>query len=85
MISMAIVKLVIDGRELNFRIKNINGIGFYDRLTRARHDINIYLSLVVVEPQLSATEWYENVPIIYKEKIVQAIENYVEEQYVQPL
>lgn len=85
MISMAIVKLVIDNKELVFRIKNINGIGFYDRLTRARHDINIYLSLIVEEPCLSATEWYERVPIVYKEKIVQAIEKYVEENYVQPL
>lgn len=82
---MGIVTLVIDGQELNFKIKNTNAIGFYDRLTRARHDINIYLSLIVVEPRLSATEWYEKVPELYKEKIVQAIEKYVEENYVQPL
>lgn len=85
MISMAIVKLVIDDKELVFRIKNINGIGFYDRLTRARHDINIYLSLIVEEPSLSATEWYEKVPELYKEKIVQAIEEYVNENFIQNL
>lgn len=82
---MAMIILNINDTEVALRIKNINGVGFYDRLSRARYDTNIYLSLIVEEPRLTATEWYENVPIIYKEKIIQAIEKYVEENYVQPL
>lgn len=72
-----------DGEEISLKIKNVNGVGFYDRLTRARYDTNIYLSLIVEEPQLTAVEWYEKVPMIYKEKMIQAIEKYVEENYVQ--
>lgn len=82
---MATIILTINGEEVALKIKNINGVGFYDRLTRARYDSNIYLSLIVEEPRLTATEWYENVPIIYKEKIIQAIERYVNEHYIQPL
>lgn len=82
---MATIVLKINDEDVILKIKNINGVGFYDRLIRARYDSNIYLSLIVEEPQLTATEWYENVPIIYKEKIIQAIEKYVEENYVQPL
>lgn len=82
---MARIVLKFDEDEISLKIKNINGIGFYDRLTRARYDTNIYLALIVEEPRLTAQEWYEKVPMIYKEKIIQAIEKYVEENYVQPL
>ena len=82
---MARIVLKFDEEEISLKIKNINGIGFYDRLTRARYDTNIYLALIVEEPRLTAQEWYEKVPMIYKEKIIQAIEKYVEENYVQPL
>lgn len=82
---MARIVLKFDEEEISLKIKNINGIGFYDRLTRARYDTNIYLALIVEEPKLTAQEWYEKVPMIYKEKIIQAIEKYVEENYVQPL
>lgn len=82
---MARIVLKFDEDEISLKIKNINGIGFYDRLTRARYDTNIYLALIVEEPKLTAQEWYEKVPMIYKEKIIQAIEKYVEENYVQPL
>ena len=84
-IDMGIVTLTIDGQEINFKVKNVNSIGFYDRLTRAHYDINIYLAMVVEEPRLSATEWYEKVPIVYKNKIVEAIQKYVDDNYVQPL
>lgn len=82
---MARIVLTFGEDEISLKIKNINGIGFYDRLTRARYDTNIYLALIVEEPKLTAQEWYEKVPMIYKEKIIQAIEKYVEENYVQPL
>lgn len=82
---MARIVLKFGEDEMSLKIKNINGIGFYDRLTRARYDTNIYLALIVEEPKLTAQEWYEKVPMIYKEKIIQAIEKYVEENYVQPL
>ena len=82
---MARLVLKFGEDEISLKIKNINGIGFYDRLTRARYDTNIYLALIVEEPKLTAQEWYEKVPMIYKEKIIQAIEKYVEENYVQPL
>lgn len=82
---MARIVLTFGEDEISLKIKNINGIGFYDRLTRARYDTNIYLALIVEEPRLTAQEWYENVPMIFKEKIIQAIEKYVEENYVQPL
>lgn len=82
---MARIVLKFGEDEISLKIKNINGIGFYDRLTRARYDTNIYLALIVEEPKLTAQEWYEKVPMIYKEKIIQAIEKYVEENYVQPL
>lgn len=82
---MARIVLKFGEEEISLKIKNINGIGFYDRLTRARYDTNIYLALIVEEPKLTAQEWYEKVPMIYKEKIIQAIEKYVEENYVQPL
>lgn len=82
---MAQIVLTFGEDEISLKIKNINGIGFYDRLTRARYDTNIYLALIVEEPKLTAQEWYEKVPMIYKEKIIQAIEKYVEENYVQPL
>lgn len=82
---MARIVLTFGEDEISLKIKNINGIGFYDRLTRARYDTNIYLALIVEEPRLTAQEWYEKVPMIYKEKIIQAIEKYVEENYVQPL
>jgi len=82
---MARIVLKFDEDEISLKIKNINGIGFYDRLTRARYDTNIYLALIIEEPKLTAQEWYEKVPMIYKEKIIQAIEKYVEENYVQPL
>lgn len=82
---MARIVLKFGEDKMSLKIKNINGIGFYDRLTRARYDTNIYLALIVEEPKLTAQEWYEKVPMIYKEKIIQAIEKYVEENYVQPL
>lgn len=82
---MARIVLKFGEDKISLKIKNINGIGFYDRLTRARYDTNIYLALIVEEPKLTAQEWYEKVPMIYKEKIIQAIEKYVEENYVQPL
>ena len=82
---MARIVLTFGDEEISLKIKNMNGIGFYDRLMRARYDTNIYLSLIVEEPRLTAQEWYENVPMIFKEKIIQAIEKYVEENYVQPL
>lgn len=82
---MPYLKITFDDEEINLKIKNINGVGFYDRLTRARYDPNIYLSLIVEEPQLSAVEWYEKVPMIYKEKMIQAIERYVDDNFIQPL
>ena len=77
--------LRIGDEDLVLKVKNVNGVGFHDRLSRARYDTNIYLSLIVEEPKLSATEWYERVPEIYKEKIIQAIERYLDEHCVQPL
>lgn len=76
---MAIVVVTIDGQAIPFKIKNMNSIGFEDRLSRARFDINIFLSLIVYEPQLSATEWYEKIPELYKNKILEAIENHIYE------
>lgn len=82
---MATIIMTFGHEKLPLKIKNINGVGFYDRLTRARYDTNIYLSLIVEEPKLTAQEWHDEIPMIYKEKIIQAIEKYVEENYVQPL
>lgn len=82
---MAIIVLTINGEKVSLKIKNLNAIGFYDRLSRARYNTNIYLSLIVEEPKLTATEWYERVPMLYKEQIINAIEGYINENYVQPL
>lgn len=81
MVWMGFVRLVVGGEVLWFRVRGVNSVGFRDRLSRARWDVNVFLSLVVVEPSLSATEWYERVPMVFKEKIVEAIEVYLEENH----
>lgn len=78
---MGYLVVPINGEDLVLKIKNINGIGFYDRLTRSRVDPNLFLSLIVEEPLLTAEEWYNRIPEIYKEKMIQAIINFVEENY----
>ncbi len=78
---MGYLVVPINGVDLVLKIKNINGIGFYDRLTRARFDSSLFLSLIVEEPVLTAEEWYTRIPEIYKEKMIQAIINYVNENY----
>ncbi len=78
---MGYLVVPINGEDLVLKIKNINGVGFYDRLTRSRVDTNLFLSLIVEEPLLTAEEWYTRIPEIYKEKMIQAIINYVNEHY----
>lgn len=78
---MGYVVINVDGEDLVFKIKNINSIGFYDRLSRARFDSSLFLSLIVQEPCLSADEWYKRVPVVWKEDIINAIVEYVNENY----
>lgn len=78
---MGYLVVPINGEDLVLKIKNINGVGFYDRLTRSRVDSNLFLSLIVEEPLLTAEEWYTRIPEVYKEKMIQAIINYVNEHY----
>lgn len=78
---MGYVVINVDGEDLVFKIKNINSIGFYDRLSRARFDSSLFLSLIVQEPCLSADEWYKRVPVVWKEDIINAIVKYVNENY----
>lgn len=82
---MGYLVVPINGEDLVLKIKSVNSIGFYDRLSRARFDQNIFLSLIVEQPMLTAEEWYNRIPEVYKEKMIQAIINYVEENYNYPL
>lgn len=79
---MAFLDINIDGEETHFEIKDIAPITLSDMIQRAQHNKCIFLSLVVIDPKLSAHEWYSKVPIELSDKFFERIIKYREDNYV---
>jgi hypothetical protein len=77
-----ILDIIIDGKKYYFKIKSMNKSTLSEMLTRSAFDRGIFLSLVVIEPQLMAHEWYYFVPSTIIDKFIERINEYVEENDV---
>lgn len=79
---MAILNTIIDGKTFSFEIKDVAPITFSDMIERARYNKSVFLSLIVVDPQLSANEWYSKVPANISDKFFEEIIKYRDDNYV---